>query len=85
MTIREYIQNETFGRRAQECASLVIYDPSHRYRGIALAMDSATCRVLDASLSVIEQRELATEALLDLAEGQISPARRMGSCDCSRG
>ena len=71
MTIREYIQNETFGRRAQEHASLVIYDPSHRYRDIALNMDSATCRVLDASLSVIEQRELATEALLDLAEGQI--------------
>lgn len=71
MTIREYIQNETFGRRAQEHASLVIYDPSRRYRDIALAMDSSTCRVLDASLSVIEQRELATEALLDLAEGRI--------------
>src|SRR5207249_4752149 len=71
MTIREYIQNEIFGRRAQEHASLVIYDPSRRYRDIALAMASEKCQVLDASQSVIEQRELATDALLDLAEGQI--------------
>src|SRR5687767_4354833 len=71
MTIREYIQNEIFGRRAREHASLVIYDPSRRYRDIALAMTSDKCRVLDTSQSVIEQRESATDALLDLADGQI--------------
>ncbi len=71
MTIREYIQNEIFGRRAREHSSLVIYDPSRRYRDIALAMASEKCRVIDTSQSVIEQRELATDALLGLADGQI--------------
>jgi len=71
MTIREYIQNEIFGRRAREHASLVIYDPSRRYRDIALAMALEKCQVIDASQSVIEQRELPMDALLGLADGQI--------------
>ena len=64
-------QDEVFGRRAREHSSLVIYDPSRRYRDIALAMTSEKCRVIDASQSVIEQREFATDALLNLADGQI--------------
>lgn len=71
MTIRDYIQHEIFGRRAREHSSLVIYDPSRRYRDLALAMASEKCRVLDASQSVIEQREWATDALLGLADGQL--------------
>jgi len=71
MTIRDYIQNQVFARRLQERSALVIYDPTRRYRDIALALATDQCRVLDASLSVIEQRELATEALNSLAEGRI--------------
>ena len=71
MTIRHYIQTEVFAKRAAESGCLVIYDPANRYREIVSAMGSASCRVIDASISVIEQREAAMDALLDLAEGKI--------------
>ena len=71
MTIRDYIQNQVFARRLQERSTLVIYDPARRYRDIALDLATDQCRVIDGSLSVIEQRELATEAMTDLAEGRI--------------
>jgi hypothetical protein len=71
MTIREYIKNHAFGHRAQEHGVLVIYDPDRCYRDIALSMATAQCRVIDAAQSVIEQREAATEALMELAEGRI--------------
>jgi hypothetical protein len=71
VSIRDYIRNEIFARRAQERGVIVIYDPGHRYREIGLSMASDRCRVIDASQSVIEQREEATEALAALAEGQI--------------
>jgi hypothetical protein len=71
MTIRDYIRNQIFGSRAQAHGVLVIYDPSRRYRDIALSMAAERCQVIDASLSVIEQREAATDALAVLAEGQI--------------
>ena len=71
MTIREYIQDEIFGRRAREHGCLVVYDPGRRYRDIALGLASDKCRVIDASQSVIEQREAATDALLSLAEGGV--------------
>lgn len=71
MTIREFIGNQVFLRRAQEHGVLVIYDAARRYREIALAAASDRCRVIDASLSVIEKREEATEALEALAEGSI--------------
>ncbi|MDH3444091.1 MAG: hypothetical protein OEN50_09235, partial [Deltaproteobacteria bacterium] len=69
MTIREYIQTQIFGRRAQEHGSLVIYDPTRRYRDISLGLASDRCQVIDASQSVIEQREAASDALLALGEG----------------
>jgi len=71
VSIRDYIRNEIFARRAQERGVIVIYDPGYRYREIGLSMASDRCRVIDASQSVIEQREEATEALTALAEGQI--------------
>ena len=71
MTIRDYIKNQIFCHRAQEHGAFVIYDPSRRYRDIALSMVTDQCRVIDAAQSVIEQREAATEALVELAEGRI--------------
>ncbi len=71
MTIRDYIQDQIFTRRVQDHNTLVIYDPTRKFREIALAMASEQCQVVDASLSVIEQREMATEALAALAAGQI--------------
>ncbi len=71
MAIREYIQTQIFGRRAQDRGSLVVYDPARRYRDIALGLASERCQVIDASKSVIERREMASDALLALGEGRI--------------
>lgn len=85
MTILEYIRNEVFAARAAEHGCLVIYDPARRYRDIALSLESPQCRVLDASVSVIEQRERASQSLADLTDGAIHrlilwvPALRPGS------
>jgi len=71
MTIRDYIQDQVFSRRAQAHSCLVIYDPIRRYREIAMAMATDHCRVIDVSKSVVEQREYANEGFADLVEGRI--------------
>jgi len=71
MTIRDYIQNQIFLQRAEASGTLVIYDPARRYRDIALSMTTDKLLVIDASTSVIEQRETAMDALASLAKGEI--------------
>jgi PglZ domain len=71
VTIREYIRSEVFAKRAEQSSCMVIYDPTRRYRDIVSAMASASCRVIDIGLSIIEQREAAMTALGDLADGKI--------------
>lgn len=58
MTIREYIRDQVFARRAQERGCLVIYDPVRRYRDVAASLATEKRRVIDVSQSIIEQREL---------------------------
>jgi len=72
MTIRDYVRNEVFGRRAHDAGCLVVYDPARRYREIVNEMASDRCRVIDALRSVVEQREAATEAFGELAEGKVA-------------
>jgi hypothetical protein len=82
MSIREYIRDEVFAKRAADAGCLVIYDPTRRYRDIVRGMGSASCRIVDAGFSVIEQREAAMTALCDLGECRIQqfivwvPARK---------
>jgi hypothetical protein len=71
MSIREYIRDEVFAKRAADTGCLVIYDPTRRYRDIVHGMESASCEVIDAGLSVIEQREAAMTSLRDLGDGKI--------------
>jgi hypothetical protein len=71
MTLREYIRDQVFTRRAQERGCLVIYDPTRRYREVATSLTSDKRCVIDVSTSIIEQREAATVALGKLAEGSI--------------
>ena len=71
MTIRDYIRDEVFGRRAHEAGCLVVYDPARRYRDVVAGMASDRCRVIDTLNSVVEQREAATEAYGLLAAGKI--------------
>jgi len=59
MKIRDYIQ-DLIGRRLAKTECLVLYDPERRYRELALALESAQCRVIDGSTGAIESREEAT-------------------------
>lgn len=69
MKVRDYIRDEVFGRRLEKSGCLVVYDPARRYRDIARALESPRCRVLDATASVIEQREAAMMGLQALRVG----------------
>ena len=72
MTISDYLQKEVFSRRAQDHnGCLVVYDPDRRYRETVLTLQAADGQVIDASTSVIEQREAATVALSQLAAGSL--------------
>lgn len=71
MTVRDYIRDQVFARRAQERGCLVIYDPERRYRDVANSLTSDVRRVIDVGDSIIEQREAAAEALDQLAAGGI--------------
>jgi len=71
VTIRDYIRAEVFERRTEQASCLVIYDPTRRYHDLVSTMASPSRRVIDTSVSVIEQREAAMAALIDLGEGKI--------------
>lgn len=71
MTIRDYIQNEVFAKRAAEAGCLVVYDPKRRYHEMVRGMASPTCRVIDTNHSIIQQREAAETALRELADGKL--------------
>lgn len=71
MKVRDYIRDEVFGRRLEKSGCLVIYDPDRRYRDLARALESPRCRVLDATASVIEQREAAMMGLQALVSGEL--------------
>lgn len=71
MTIRDYIREQVFARRAQDRGSLVIYDPARRYRDVVGALATDKRRVIDVSESIIQQREVASAALGELASGTI--------------
>lgn len=71
MTIRDYIRDQVFARRAQERGCLVIYDPARRYRDIALSLADDKHAVIDVAESIIQQREVAAEALDRLASGSL--------------
>lgn len=71
MTIRDYIRDQVFARRAQERGCLVIYDPARKYREVALSLATNKREVIDVGESIIQQREAAAEALERLASGEI--------------
>ena len=71
MRIRDYITDQTFRQKVEEHDCLVVYDPKRRFRELTLSLASDRCRVIDASDSVIAQREKATELLQALANGSI--------------
>jgi hypothetical protein len=71
MKISDYIRNEIFLDRLQEKGCLVIYDPERRYREVAAELASDKTKFLDIGESIVQKREEAAEALLELGSGQI--------------
>jgi hypothetical protein len=71
MRIRDYIRDEVFAKRVGQAGCLIVYDPARRYGELTRALDSPKCRVLDATASVIEQREAAMSGLQALASGEL--------------
>jgi len=71
MTIRDFIRDQVFGARAQDQGSLVIYDPTRRYREIVQGMNDEKRLVVEAGESVILARERAGVGLAELASGKI--------------
>ena len=72
MTIRDYIQNQIFGHRAQEHGALwssTTHPPLSRH--CLIHESRIKCRVIDASQSVIEQREAGDGGLGLTGGGQI--------------
>ena len=71
MTLRDYLRDHVFLRRAQERGVLTVYDPARRYREVVTSLASDVRRVIDVSESFIRQREEAAVALRQLAAGTI--------------
>lgn len=71
MSIKQYIQEEVFGKRLKQARALVVYDPERRYRDVVLTMAGKDLQVIDASTSVIGQREVAMRALQRLGAGEL--------------
>ena len=68
MSIATYIQNDVLLPRLGRTGILVVYDPARRYHELCMGMTAAGLKVVDASQSSIESRELALGLLGELAQ-----------------
>lgn len=63
MSIAEFIRDSIFLPRLQKAGCMVVYDPDRRYQGICAGMASDKMAVVDASVSSIDSRLAALQAL----------------------
>ena len=70
MTIADYIKEEVIEPRLRSKQVVVLYDAVGRYREIALSIESKDFCVIDASESILEAREAATEAAVQRGTSQ---------------
>jgi len=68
MSIATYIQNDVLLPRLGGTGILVVYDPARRYQALCLGLTAEGLKVVDASQSGIESRELALGLLGELAQ-----------------
>ncbi|WP_153114804.1 PglZ domain-containing protein [Rhodocyclus tenuis] len=66
MSITEFIRDSIFLPRLQKAGCMVVYDADRRYHGICAAMASDKLAVVDASVSSIDSRLAALQALRDV-------------------
>lgn len=67
-SLKSFIQNEVLLKRLQSNDVLVVYDPDLRYRELCLELATPERRVVDATESSIESRELAMATLQTLGQ-----------------
>ncbi|WP_295390493.1 PglZ domain-containing protein [uncultured Thiodictyon sp.] len=70
MSIATYIQTDVLLPRLGGTGVLVVYDPARRYHELCMGMNAEGLKVVDASQSSIESRELALGLLGELAQPQ---------------
>ena len=63
MKLSKYVSEKVFQPRLRDSDILVVYDPENLYRETCLSISSEECKVVDASESSIESRELAISTL----------------------
>jgi len=68
MGIGTYIQQSVLLPRLGGTGILVVYDPARRYHELCMGMTAEGLKVVDASHSSIESRELALGLLGELAQ-----------------
>ena len=68
MGIQDFIQNEILLPRLNKSGVLVVYDPERRYRELCLELAAENRRIVDATESSLESRELAIATLQKLGE-----------------
>ena len=68
MKIADHIA-DLFRERLDRAECLVVYDPTGRYREIAVRLGGDECRVIDAAGSAITARETAMRAWVAMADG----------------
>ena len=68
MSIAAYIRNDILLPRLGGTGILVVYDPARRYHELCMGMTAEGLKVVDASHSSIESRELALGILCELAQ-----------------
>lgn len=66
MSIAEFIRDSVFLPRLKKVGCMVVYDPDRRYQAICAAMAGDRLAVVDASLSSIDSRLAALQALRDV-------------------
>ena len=68
MSIATYIQKDVLLPRLGSTGVLVVYDPARRYHELCMGMNAEGLKVVDASQSSIESREMALGLLGELAQ-----------------
>jgi hypothetical protein len=72
MTIKKFIQQQILEPRLKKNGILVVYDPEKLYRDLCLDMGNDHLRVIDASESSIESREMALLTLNEIGKASAS-------------
>src|SRR5690606_25489044 len=75
MSIAEFIRESVLRPRLKQAGALVVYDADKRYRELCFDLAANKVRVVDASESSIESREVALLALREVGQ----PPKQGGS------